>query len=131
MLLVVKILNGSEHSVDVSPDISIQELKNVLTNELKIPANQQRLMFKGKALTDTHFLKDYSIESGAKLNLMIKKDNESNLTKQLKSISKPFVTDVDEFATIFNKELKKLVNEMSLDDIERYDELKASLNNVN
>ncbi len=38
------------------------------------------------------------------------------------------MTDVDQFVSIFNQELKKLVNEMSLDDIERYDEARA-LNN--
>jgi hypothetical protein len=53
---------------------------------------------------DNQTLKDYSItESGNKLNLIVKKDTESNLTKQLKFIGKQYVTDVDEFAAIFNK----------------------------
>ena len=70
-------------------------------------------------------MKENSIDEGTKLHLVIKKDNESNLSKELKQVSKKYVTDVDQFATIFNQELKRLVNEMSLDDIERYDEARA------
>lgn len=70
-------------------------------------------------------MKENSIDVGTKLHLVIKKDNESNLSKELKQVSKKYVTDVDQFATIFNQELKRLVNEMSLDDIERYDEARA------
>lgn len=70
-------------------------------------------------------MKENSIDAGTKLHLVIKKDNESNLSKELKQVSKKYVTDVDQFATIFNQELKRLVNEMSLDDIERYDEARA------
>lgn len=79
-------------------------------------------------IKDTTSLKECSIESGTKLHLVIKKDNESNLNKELKQISKKYVTDVDQFASVFNQELRRLVNEMSLDDIERYDEARA-LNN--
>ena len=60
--------------------------------------------------------------------MVIKKDApiESNLNKELKQVSKQYVTDVEQFTTIFNQELKRLVNEMSLDDIERYDEARAT-----
>ncbi len=58
--------------------------------------------------------------------MVIKKDTESNLSRELKQISKKYVTDVDQFATVFNQEMKRLVNEMSLDDIERYDEARAA-----
>jgi hypothetical protein len=54
-------------------------------------------------ILDSQTLKDYSIEPGTKLNLIIKKDTESNLTKQLKVFGKSLVTDVDEFAIVFNK----------------------------
>ena len=97
-------------------------------------------------------IKDCSIALGTKLHLVVKKDTESKFIKELKNISKKYVTDVDQFATLFNqvmldmfqfikkylviwkfliKELKNLVNEMSLDDIERYDEEKAFMEQAN
>ena len=100
---------------------------------------------------DTGNIKDYTIEPGTKIHLVIKKDNETNLTKELKTIGATFFNDVDRFASTFNQvstlvvqnvgfvgrrfpaphficqELKKLVNEMSLDDIEYYDGYKSSM----
>ena len=48
-------------------------------------------------------LSDYSIVNGTKIHLVIKKDNESILTKELKSISKSYVSDVDQFAAVFTQ----------------------------
>ena len=79
-----------------------------------------------KFFADTSSLKENSIEQGTKIHLVIKKDTESNLSRDLKQISKKYVTDVDQFAAVFNQEMKRLVNEMSLDDIERYDEARAA-----
>lgn len=56
---------------------------------------------------DQNKLSDYSISAGTKLMLVIKKDEpvstESNLTRELKTIGKAYVTDVDQFATVFNQ----------------------------
>jgi hypothetical protein len=88
-------------------------------------------------------LKDYSITSGAKIHLIVKKDDESEFNKELRKFSSEYVKDTDEFVTVFNKvsilrfclyiaivkvfllrldlikEMRKAVNEMSLDDLER------------
>lgn len=70
MQIVIKIINGDEHNVDVSvsivwaynyillwliylkvsPEQTIISLKDLLASKLNIPANQQRLMYKGKSL---------------------------------------------------------------------------------
>lgn len=97
MLLIVKIINGAEHSLEVlhhlkfyqhlklnlnknkptnkpkvSPDLSVQDLKSLLSNRLSIPINQQRLMHKGKALSgiypllgfiSSHCLKTFIIKT--------------------------------------------------------------------
>lgn len=128
MQIIVKIINGSEHTLEVLPEQSILDLKELLFNQISIPVNQQRIMFKGKSLADQNILTDYSIVEGTKIHLSIKKDVETDLTKELKVLGKSYVTDVDQFAIVFNQELKKLVNEMSLDDIERYEEARLKLN---
>ncbi len=56
-------------------------------------------------IKDKSSLKDNSIVNGTKLHLVIKKDNETNFTKELKIISKKYVHEVDQFATIFNQVL--------------------------
>ncbi|XP_068167473.1 ubiquitin-like protein 4A isoform X1 [Antennarius striatus] len=72
MILTVKPLQGKECSVQVSEDEKVSTVKELVSERLNIPANQQRLLYKGKALADEHRLSDYSIGPEAKLNLVIR-----------------------------------------------------------
>ncbi|XP_041856608.1 ubiquitin-like protein 4A [Melanotaenia boesemani] len=72
MILTVKPLQGKECSVQVTEDEKVSTVKKLVSERLNIPANQQRLLFKGKALADEHRLSDYSIGPEAKLNLVIR-----------------------------------------------------------
>lgn len=72
MILTVKPLQGKECSVQVTEDEKVSTVKDLVSERLNIPANQQRLLYKGKALADEHRLSDYSIGPEAKLNLVIR-----------------------------------------------------------
>ncbi|XP_038558359.1 ubiquitin-like protein 4A [Micropterus salmoides] len=72
MILTVKPLQGKECSVQVNEDEKVSTVKELVSERLNIPANQQRLLYKGKALADEHRLSDYSIGPEAKLNLVIR-----------------------------------------------------------
>ncbi|XP_029019875.1 ubiquitin-like protein 4A [Betta splendens] len=72
MILTVKPLQGKECSVQVTEDEKVSTVKQLVSERLNIPANQQRLLYKGKALADEHRLSDYSIGPEAKLNLVIR-----------------------------------------------------------
>ncbi|XP_040052126.2 ubiquitin-like protein 4A [Gasterosteus aculeatus] len=72
MILTVKPLQGKECSVQVTEDEKVSTVKELVSDRLNIPANQQRLLYKGKALADEHRLSDYSIGPEAKLNLVIR-----------------------------------------------------------
>ncbi|KAM8760422.1 ubiquitin-like protein 4A [Pagrus major] len=72
MILTVKPLQGKECSVQVTEDEKVSTVKELVSERLNIPANQQRLLYKGKALADEHRLSDYSIGPEAKLNLVIR-----------------------------------------------------------
>ncbi|KAM7416562.1 hypothetical protein PAMA_018563 [Pampus argenteus] len=72
MILTVKPLQGKECSVHVTEDEKVSTVKELVSERLNIPANQQRLLYKGKALSDEHRLSDYSIGPEAKLNLVIR-----------------------------------------------------------
>lgn len=72
MILTVKPLQGKECSVHVTEDEKVSTVKELVSERLNIPANQQRLLYKGKALADEHRLSDYSIGPDSKLNLVIR-----------------------------------------------------------
>ncbi|XP_037114481.1 ubiquitin-like protein 4A [Syngnathus acus] len=76
MILTVKPLQGKECSVNVTEDEKVSTVKELVSERLNIPANQQRLLYKGKALADEHKLSDYSIGPEAKLNLVIRPAGE-------------------------------------------------------
>lgn len=52
--------------------------------------------------------------------------NEESLTKELREFGKHHFSDVDEFVEIFKKEMKNYIDQMSLDDIERYNRIKIN-----
>ncbi|KAG7281282.1 hypothetical protein CRUP_030965, partial [Coryphaenoides rupestris] len=72
MILTVKPLQGKECNVQVTEDDKVSTVKELVSERLNIPANQQRLLYKGKALADEHSLSDYAIGPDAKLNLVIR-----------------------------------------------------------
>jgi hypothetical protein len=60
-------------TVSAHPTDSISSLKQkIATLPRAPPADWQRLLLKGKALTDSKLLKEYNVEDGAILNLTIK-----------------------------------------------------------
>ncbi|XP_030639871.1 ubiquitin-like protein 4A [Chanos chanos] len=72
MILTVKPLQGKECNVQVTEDEKVSTVKELVSERLNIPPNQQRLLYKGKALADEHRLSDYSIGPEAKLNLVVR-----------------------------------------------------------
>lgn len=72
MIVSVKLLQGGECSLEVSESDLVSRLKELVERELKVPSEQQRLLFKGKPLMDELQLSDYSIPHNARLNLVLK-----------------------------------------------------------
>lgn len=57
---------------------TILELKRKLEAESSVPANMQRLIFKGKLLEDEKFVKDYYIEDESAIHFIAKLNNANN-----------------------------------------------------
>ncbi|XP_074787209.1 ubiquitin-like protein 4A [Athene noctua] len=72
MLLTVKALQGRECSLQVSPEERVGALKHLVAERLQVPVEQQRLLYRGKALADERRLSDYAIGPSARLNLVLK-----------------------------------------------------------
>jgi len=74
MKLKVKILQGPECNVDVTSEDSIEKLKDLVEAQLSISPSSQKLLLRGKALSEGTRLGEYNIKEGDKLHLVVKKD---------------------------------------------------------
>lgn len=136
MILTVKPLQGKECSVQVTEDEKVSTVKELVSERLNIPANQQRLLYKGKALADEHRLSDYSIGPEAKLNLVIRPVGERTgasgmVASSSSSQGKVWQTVSTILARHFSpadaakvheqliKDYERSLRQLSLDDIER------------
>ncbi|KAM4616721.1 ubiquitin-like protein 4A [Polymixia lowei] len=136
MILTVKPLQGKECSVQVTEDEKVSTVKELVSERLNIPANQQRLLYKGKALADEHRLCDYSIGPEAKLNLVVRPAGERTGAAGMASSSSTSPQGVWQalstvLAKHFNpadaakvqeqliKDYERSLRQLSLDDIER------------
>lgn len=87
MILTVKPLQGKECNVQVTENEKVSTVKELVFERLNIPPNQQRLLYKGKALADEYRLSDYSIGPEAKLNLVVRPAGERSIGATLSSSS--------------------------------------------
>ena len=82
---------------------------------------------------DQSSLKECGIQVDSKIHLFLTKKEaptqKADLYANLKSQVDSYVADSDRFVNVFRKELAAFVNEMSLDDIERYAEFKKLVAN--
>ncbi|XP_015115906.1 ubiquitin-like protein 4A [Diachasma alloeum] len=135
MKVLVKILQGKECVVEISPTETVLELKNKVSELLGVDVPQQKLLLTGKALADENPLSFYpGIKDGSKLNLVVKKSSqgpseEKQATKSGTVLLRESVTKIlkhyyseSETETIVNemiKDLRNKVNNLSFDDLER------------
>ncbi|KAK4360489.1 hypothetical protein RND71_019441 [Anisodus tanguticus] len=62
--------NGSKFSVQVSLDSTVGSFKSILSQPSDIPAEQQRLIYKGRILKDDQTLKSYGLEADHTVHLV-------------------------------------------------------------
>ncbi|XP_055486771.1 ubiquitin-like protein 4A [Leucoraja erinacea] len=132
MRLSVKLLHGTECWLEVSEDETVSNVKVLIEQQLKIPQGQQRLLYKGKALSDEHRLPDYGIRPGAKLNLVVKavdrpspegtaQGGRSQAWLQVALIIERHFTPADATKVLeqLQKDYERNLRLLSLDDVER------------
>lgn len=124
MLISVKILKGAECTIEVSAAASITSVKQLVAEQLQIPVDQQRLVFKGKTLLDSESLGDYNIVDGNKLHLFIRGKSQQappEFYEQLQNLLEKHFTPADAKKVFdeFVKNLSEQLSSLNLDDIER------------
>jgi len=140
MKINVKALHGRDCNPVVSEHTNVEELKQLIMNELDIPVEHQRLMFKGKPLQDAMTLQQCGVTPDSKIFLSIKettaadqsrsssthsasldsKSSEPLRRRLLVVLRRHFqYADAERVADEFLKDLQEQLSRLSLDDIER------------
>uniref|UniRef100_A0A7I4B3Q4 Ubiquitin-like domain-containing protein n=1 Tax=Physcomitrium patens TaxID=3218 RepID=A0A7I4B3Q4_PHYPA len=70
-MIKVKTLTGKEIEIDIEPYDTIERIKERVEEKEGIPPVQQRLIFAGKQMNDDKTAKDYNIEGGSVLHLVL------------------------------------------------------------
>eukprot|EP00891_Asterochloris_glomerata_P000040 jgi/Astpho2/40/Aster-07492 len=71
MMIKVKTLTGKEIEIDIEPNDTIERIKERVEEKEGIPPVQQRLIFAGKQMGDEKQAKDYNVEGGSVLHLVL------------------------------------------------------------
>ncbi|XP_046744130.1 ubiquitin-like protein 4A-A [Diprion similis] len=134
MKIVVKILQGRECVVDILPSNTVLELKHKVSESLGIAVPNQKLIHTGKPLADDQLLSFYpTIKDGCKVNLFVKKQVQSEgksaqadtgiqlFRSEMSRVLRHYYTESETQSIIneFMKDLKKKVDGLSYDDLER------------
>ncbi|XP_012252113.2 ubiquitin-like protein 4A [Athalia rosae] len=133
MKIVVKILQDRECVIDIMPTDTVLELKRRVSESLGVAVPNQKLMHTGKPLADDKLLSFYpTIKEGSKLNLFIKKHQNEERTSQtdagiqlfrseMARVLRLYYTESETQSIVneFMKDLKKKVDSLSYDDLER------------
>lgn len=71
MMIKVKTLTGKEIEIDIEPSDTVERIKERVEEKEGIPPVQQRLIFAGKQMNDDKLAKEYHIEGGSVLHLVL------------------------------------------------------------
>lgn len=137
MQVKIKEINGDEFLIQIDSTETVSALKSKIEIEKKISSMEMKLLFSGKVLQDDKTLDDYKVSETSKIMLTrVKVDLKSLVQKVLAkyydSEKGKFYGNFFEFlnyfkfyflaaaiATLVVSNMKKRVQDYSLDDIER------------
>ena len=67
--------NCKDHQLDVALEDTIKDVKRKITDEKRIPVDQQQVIFDDKELEDEHTLRDYNIRHESTLSVLPRRES--------------------------------------------------------
>lgn len=135
MQIFVKVLQGEEHSFDVTNTTSVSDLKGLIANKAMIPIHQQSLLVTGKPLREEKALVEYGISEGSKITLVIlkgesstssltndtTKDGPPDLETEMRRLLRQYYNESDSEKVLveFMKEFNKSISSLNFEDMEK------------
>ncbi|KAL7637136.1 UNVERIFIED_CONTAM: hypothetical protein RMT77_011848 [Armadillidium vulgare] len=126
MKIYVKMLQGAEKLYEVNSHTTGAELKQKVAKDLNIDESSQRLVFKGKPVSDEIVLSSIGIGENARIHLMVKKGeskpSSTNFYVQLDTLLRNHLSHEQTLKVIgeFKKNCQVMIDSMNFDDIERF-----------
>jgi len=71
MIIKVKTLTGKEIELDIDPDDKITSIKERVEEQSGVTPPQQRLIFSGRQMSDEKTIRDYGVNAGSVLHLVL------------------------------------------------------------
>ncbi len=89
--VVIKTINNESYNINLPLSSSVQNLKNILQERTSIEVERQRLIYRGKVLSDPDTVRSYNIENGHTIHMVARPANFRELQRDSQPTS-PGVT---------------------------------------
>ncbi|CAG0916562.1 unnamed protein product [Notodromas monacha] len=135
MNIFVKVLNGPECSVALVNSSTVSELKEKVCDKLGVPSALQKIVYKGRTLSNEKTVVEHGVEDGAKVHLLVanvkpqprapdapwETSDTSALWTHLHEFLKPRFPEAQcvKVSVDFFNELRNMLDTLGLDDLER------------
>jgi ubiquitin-like protein Nedd8 len=63
---------GPDIEIEIEPDFTVSKIKELAEEKNNIPHSQQKLLFGNKLLSDDKTAREYNLEEGATLRLILR-----------------------------------------------------------
>lgn len=77
MEINIKTLDSQIYRFNADKDMRVSAFKEKIATQIGVPMEQQRLIFRGKVLKDTHLLSEYHLENGDTLHLVARQPSQA------------------------------------------------------
>lgn len=125
MLIYIKKLNGGiETEIDVTEQNTVLDAKTQISSKWGIDTSLQKLVFRGKTLSDDSIVGECGLKDGAKMFLAVKKGPAVPSCPLLPELSKLLERHFSQaesqgLVNYIHQDLQKMIEYLSLDDLER------------
>ena len=106
--LKIKTIDNKPHEISIPTHSKIQRIKQALQKETGLQISQQKLIFRGRLLSDSETLKNHEIRDGHTLNLVARMTVHEHVPRPPSQPSNPTPQNQPREQEVFFKNLANL-----------------------